>query len=63
MGGGGFGMGRGMGAFGPMMPGPMAPGAGPGDERDMLRHQAEVLKQQLDDIRRRISEIEKEEGR
>lgn len=46
-----------------MMPGQMSPNQAPGDEREMLRHQAEVLKQQLEDVRRRISEIEKEDGR
>lgn len=47
-------MGRGMGL-------PGAGGAASVDnEKDMLRTQAEMLEQQLEQVRRRISEIERE---
>jgi predicted Fe-Mo cluster-binding NifX family protein len=55
---GGFGMGRGMGLFGPIVPGPSQ-----GDEREVLRTEAETLKRELDRIQRRISEIEQEEDK
>lgn len=55
MGGGGFGMGRGLAPFGPVVPG--APGV---DEREALRAEAERLSQHLEEIRRRISELEKD---
>jgi predicted Fe-Mo cluster-binding NifX family protein len=55
MGGGGFGMGGGLAPFGPVVPG--APGV---DEREALRVEAEMLSQHLEEIRRRISELEKD---
>lgn len=58
MGGSGFGMGRGMGG-----PDPVAPEGAPVDEKEVLRTQARMLREQLDQIRRRISELEKEEDR
>jgi predicted Fe-Mo cluster-binding NifX family protein len=53
---GGLGMGWGMGIFGPVGPEPSA-----GDDREILRAEAEALKRELDRIKRRISELEMEE--
>ncbi len=57
----GFGMGRGVGAG--MPPSPME-GFGPGTTRaqqlNLLKRQAEVITEQMEEIRRRISELEKE---
>lgn len=36
------------------------PDAEPGEEKEMLRGQADYLKQQLDDVKKRMAELEKE---
>ena len=59
MGGGmGGGMGRGMGMGGGMMP-PPTPPASSGQELDVLKNQMQMLGQQLNEILRRIEQIEK----
>jgi predicted Fe-Mo cluster-binding NifX family protein len=70
-GGGGFGRGgggrgrrggSGMGFFGRMIHGDPMPEAGTGVAREELNAQVAELKQQMQEIRRRISELEKEKG-
>jgi predicted Fe-Mo cluster-binding NifX family protein len=55
--GGGMGMGRGMGMMPPTSPPPSQPA--PGQELDSLKAQSQMLRQQLEEIQRRIEEMER----
>ena len=39
---------------------PYIPDVGPGEEKEMLKEHADYLKQQMDDIQKRMAELEKD---